>query len=346
MAPVSYLEMTEQELAGRLGSAGRPSSTRARALLRWIWRGGDDPFSLPERVEGVSARALDALRRSTAGVQVRVAARAVGEDGTTKLLLDLDGVPVETVMIPGRGRTTVCVSSQSGCSRHCTFCATARMGFRRNLTAAEMIAQVLAARSVAPAGAPARNVVFMGMGEPMDNLDAVVRAVSVLEQPAGAAVSPGHVTVSTSGVLPAMERFVARSNAGLAISLNATTDEQRSRLMSVARRWSIRDLVSFIGRHGGDRIFFVEYILMGGFNDSERDADRLAGMLADLPVRVNLIPFNPFDGSTVTRPAPERIDAFFSRLNAQGIRTMVRRPRGADIAAACGQLYRAHAEKE
>ncbi len=339
VTPACFLEMTAEELAVRLGRPGKPSPARANALLRWAWC-NSRPFSLPDRLEGVTARVLDGLRAQSSPLQVTESARAVAKDGTVKLLLELEGSPVETVMIPGKGRVTVCVSSQSGCSRQCAFCATARMGFRRNLTAAEMIAQVLAARAVAPPGLPLRNVVFMGMGEPMDNLEAVVRAVAVLGEPSGAAVSPAHVTVSTCGVLPAMERFVSRCAAGLAVSLNATTDRQRQQIMPAGARWPIADLLSFFSRHGKTRIFFVEYILLGGFNDAGADAERLADLLDGLPVRVNLIPLNQFDGAPWPTPGGERVQHFFSLLNARGIRTMVRQPRGAGIAAACGQLYR------
>jgi len=337
--PLTLTGMTRRELAALLGDPGRPSDPRAKALLRWLWglEGGLRP--LPERLPGVAREAWDRARPQLSMPAVVEVARQAAADGTIKLLLACQGAPVECVMIPARGRTTLCVSSQSGCTRHCRFCATAQMGFQRNLEAGEIVAQVLMARALAPPDRPVRNVVFMGMGEPLDNLEPVVRAVAVLTEPVGAGLSPRHITVSTSGVLPRMQEFLEASPACLALSLNGTTEAQRAAVMPIEKKWSLPRLLELI-RANPERLFFIEYILMGGFNDSEADVQRLISLMTGLNVRVNLIPFNPHPGASQRRPEADRVQRFFEVLQQAGIRTMVRRSRGEEIAAACGQLSR------
>jgi 23S rRNA (adenine2503-C2)-methyltransferase len=247
---------------------------------------------------------------------------------------------VETVLIPGPQRSTVCVSSQSGCTRRCAFCATARLGFHGNLTAAEIVAQYILAQKLAPPGHPARNVVFMGMGEPMDNLDAVLQAILILTRSPHPALSPAHVTVSTSGVVPGIERFLRASDAHLALSLNATTDQLRRRLMPHGRKWPLVSVLNSIRDCAPQREVFVEYLLITGINDTPEDAERLARLLDGLNVRVNLIPCNHFPQSNFRPPGEARIGEFQKSLAAAGLRCLIRHPRGAEIAAACGQLGR------
>jgi 23S rRNA (adenine2503-C2)-methyltransferase len=275
--------------------------------------------------------------------------RAEAADGTTKFVLDLSGASVETVLIPGPGRSTVCVSSQAGCTRHCQFCATATLGFTRSLAAGEIVLQYLVARAEAPLGAPARNVVFMGMGEPMDNLDAVLAAVDRLSDAAAPRLSTNNVTVSTSGVVPGMERFLRECPAHLALSLNATTDAKRERLMPHNKVWPIAALLDTLRAdhaRGSRRRYFIEYVLWEGVNDTDADAARLAALLAGLPAHVNLIPHNAFAGNRLRPPSPARVLAFQRLVNAAGVRCLVRWPRGREIAAACGQLaLNGHAEE-
>jgi len=245
------------------------------------------------------------------------------------------------VLIPAGERSTVCVSSQAGCTRHCVFCATATLGFRRQLSAGEIVLQYLVARAQAPAGQPPRNVVFMGMGEPMDNLDAVLEAVSILTDDGAPRLSSEHVTVSTAGVLPGLERFLRSSRAQIALSLNATTDEQRERLMPHNRVWPIASLLGALRvdhERSSRRRYFVEYVLWRGVNDTDEDALRLVALLADLPAHVNLIPHNAFEGSAFEPPTPERVLEFQKIVHDGGVRCLVRWPRGREIAAACGQL--------
>jgi 23S rRNA (adenine2503-C2)-methyltransferase len=324
------------ELGSLLGSR-----TRALAVRKWLFETRPLPAALPARIPGVSREPWDALRAVTALPDWRITGRAQAPDGTTKTALALGGAVVEAVLIPSAGRSTVCVSSQAGCTRHCQFCATATLGFSRALTAAEIVLQYAVAAAEVGGGAPARNVVFMGMGEPMDNLDEVLAAIRVLTEPGVPGLSPHHVTVSTSGVLPGMKRFLAESRAQLALSLNATTDEQRERLMPHNRVWPIAALLEALREDaaaGSGRRYFIEYVLWDGVNDSEGDAGRLAALLGGLPAHVNLIPHNAFDDSPLRPPSPERVLAFQGAVQRGGLRCLVRWPRGAPIAAACGQL--------
>jgi len=329
-------ELTVGEIADRLGSR-----TRALAARRWLFGARPVPSALPHRIAGVSAEAWAALRESAPMPAWRIIARREAPDGTIKVALDLSGATVETVLIPGRSRGTVCVSSQAGCTRQCRFCATATLGFARQLTAGEIVLQYLVARAAAPAGSPPRNVVFMGMGEPMDNLDAVMAAIGRLTDEGAPRLAARNVTVSTSGVVPGMERFLRECRAHLALSLNATTDAQRERLMPHTRTWPIAVLLDALRadhRRGSARRYFIEYVLWAGVNDSDADATRLAGLLAGLPAHVNLIPHNRFAGNRLEPSPPERVRTFQRLVHDAGVRCLVRLPRGAEIAAACGQL--------
>ena len=330
--PASFTGLSYAELSRGLGSA-----TRAKAALKWLYRDGL-PERLPERVPGVAHQAWSRLRLLHPIPSWRLLAERKSEDGTTKLAVDFDGAKVETVLIPGPQRSTVCVSSQAGCTRNCAFCATAKLGFLRNLTAGEIVAQYVLAQRLAPAGRAARNVVFMGMGEPLDNLEHVLAAVELLTQAPYPALSPAHVTVSTAGVVPQMRRFLRASKASLALSLNATTDAVREKLMPHNALWPIAKLLETLREHAQDRETFIEYVLFHGVNDSPEDAARLGELLRGVPARINVIPFNGNEGSGFVPPSDEQVVAFQKTVAASGIRTLVRWPRGREIAAACGQL--------
>ena len=318
-------------------------SSRQRALevLKWLGSLSALPKELPELLPGVSHRVWSTFRKQHGVTQLRVTERSISEDGTTKYALLVDGANIETVRIPAKGRSTICISSQAGCTRKCVFCATKELGFIRQLKAEEMVAQYLLARFEAPLDAPARNVVFMGMGEPMDNLDEVLRAVELLTQSPFPQLRQQSVTVSTSGVLPGMVRFLNESKASLALSLNATTDEVRARVMPQNKTWPIATLLGALrdaAKVDPDRDTFVEYVLFKDVNDTDADADRLVELLSDLPARVNLIPYNPYPGTGLETPSFERVKAFHERVASQGQLCLVRMPRGREIAAACGQL--------
>ncbi len=329
--------LTVDELAFELGSR-----TRAFEALKWLYAQRPLPASLPDTVPGVSHRVWRPFLAGRRWQVPRVTERQESSDGTTKYALDFDGTSVETVRIPAKGRSTICVSSQAGCTRRCTFCATKELGFIRQLKAEEMVGQYLLARSEAPPDAPATNVVFMGMGEPFDNLDEVLRAVDCLTQSPAPQLRHVAVTVSTSGVLPGLKRFLAESKASLALSLNATTDEVRAQVMPQTKTWPIASLLGALRedavRRRFRRDYFIEYVLFGGLNDTDADADRLVALLEGIPSRVNLIPYNPYPGTGLTTPSAERVNAFHARLVQRGLLTMVRWPRGREIAAACGQL--------
>lgn len=332
----SFTDLPLAELTARLGSR-----TRALAARKWLSEANPLPRQLPDRIPGVAPKAWAAVRAAAPLPSWTLVGKAQAPDGTVKLALGLAGATVETVLIPGRGRSTVCVSTQAGCTRHCRFCATATLGFNRNLGAGEIALQYLLAQAEAPSGAPARNVVFMGMGEPMDNLDAVLRAAAWLTEEAAPRISPSRVTVSTSGVVPGMRRFLRESAAELALSLNATTDEQRQRLMPHNRTWPIAALLDVLREdqaRGSGRRYLVEYVLWDGLNDTDEDAARLAALLAGLNAHVNLIPHNAFAGNALRAPAPARVLAFQRLVRAGGVRCLLRGPRGDQIAAACGQL--------
>ncbi len=335
-SPTPLLRPTLDEWTALLSSR-----TRAVALLTELYAARDVWAEVPAAVSGVSQRVWKPLVATLEHALPTIEATEASDEGTVKYRLRFKDAAVETVRIPAPGRSTICVSSQAGCTRACAFCATATLGFSRNLRAEEIVAQYLVARREAPADAPARNVVFMGMGEPMDNLDEVLRAVTLLTQSPAPNLSASRVTVSTSGVLPGMKRFLAESTASLALSLNATTDEVRARLMPHTRTWPIDAMLKLLRadrRSNPRRVHFIEYVLFEGVNASDEDAARLGALMQGINARVNLIPYNPRPGSPFRPPSPERVLAFQRQVVERGLLCLVRWPRGQHVAAACGQL--------
>ena len=326
------------------------SRTRAVAAAKWIYGKRAWSSELPTSLPGVSAEAWGRLRDTCAVPELEVVDRAIARDGTTKFLIHVPGGTVETVLIPARDRSTVCVSSQIGCTRSCRFCATATLGFTRGLRAGEIVAQYLVARAHGAERrelAPATNVVFMGMGEPMDNLDEVLTAVEILTQTPAPQLGHAQVTVSTAGVVPGMRRFLAESRASLALSLNGSTDEQRTRVMPHNKTWPIAELLEVLRADRvahPKRIHFIEYVMFDGVNDSDADAARVVELLTGIHARLNLIPHNPIVSPIALQSSStERIEGFHRVAHAAGVRTMIRWPKGQDVAAACGQLARIRA---
>jgi 23S rRNA (adenine2503-C2)-methyltransferase len=266
-------------------------------------------------------------------------------DGTVKWSLDVGRSQfVEMVFIPEERRGTLCVSSQVGCAMDCPFCATGRQGFNRNLTAAEIVGQVLLAiRELGQHNGESRvtNIVFMGMGEPLANFREVTRACDVLTDDFGFGLSRRRVTVSTSGLVPQIDKLAQVSNVALAISLHAASDELRDELVPINRKHPIRELLAacwdYVTATNSKQITF-EYIMLDGVNDSISEARELVRLLRGHPAKVNLIPFNPVEGTPYGRTPQKRVDAFRKVLLDDGIITVTRRPRGDDIDAACGQL--------
>jgi 23S rRNA (adenine2503-C2)-methyltransferase len=310
---------------------------RAEQILRWVHGEAVTEFAA---MSNVPARLRERLAATFTVRGLTPAVVSQAADGTRKLLFRLDaGATVETVLIPDEDRLTLCVSSQAGCGMGCAFCATAQMGLVRNLAAGEILCQITAAQAVARPST-VTNVVFMGMGEPLANLDAVCVALEVITAPWGLGMSPRRVTVSSVGLVPGIQRLVASTSVNLAVSLVATTDEVRSALMPINRRYPLAVLLAAcrdlpLARR--KRIFF-EYVLLDGVNDSDADARRLADLLRGIPSKVNLIVFNPFPGARF-RPSPrERVERFQHIVRASGLQVNLRESRGWDIQAACGQL--------
>jgi 23S rRNA (adenine2503-C2)-methyltransferase len=315
----------------------------ARQVLKWVYQRGVTDFSKMTDLglslrQTLSERAMLALPEK-AGEQI-------SEDGTWKWLFRLeDGNCIETVFIPEDDRGTLCVSSQVGCTLNCTFCATARQGFSRNLQASEIIGQLwLAGRLLADAGYGPRavtNVVMMGMGEPLLNYDAVVSAIRLMLDDLSFGLSRRRVTLSTAGVVPAIDRLAKDCPVSLAVSLHAVEDDIRDQLVPLNRKYPIDQLLHacrrFLNNDSRRRITF-EYVMLDGINDSTDHARKLVRLLRDVPAKVNLIPFNSVEGIAYDCSPKLVIDRFREEVLAGGLMTITRRTRGADIAAACGQL--------
>jgi 23S rRNA (adenine2503-C2)-methyltransferase len=313
---------------------------RAAQLFRWIHARRAARFS---EMSDLPAELRADLERRFSLDRLPVVHRAVSGDGSVKYGLELqDGAVVEAVFIPDGARRTLCLSSQVGCRFGCTFCATARMGLVRHLGAGEIVGQAMAL--IEPhelSHGSAFNVVFMGMGEPMDNLEAVLEAFEILTDPDGFGLSWRRVTVSTAGHVEGIARLAARPHRPrLAVSLNATQNEIRTRLMPITRKWPLEELKAALLAYPlrqGERLTF-EYVLLTGENDSPADARRLAGLLHGLRARVNLIPWNPFDAPGHARPTLETVETFRDALLGRGCDATIRFSRGEDVMAACGQL--------
>ena len=321
-----------------LGELGEPAyrARQAAEAKRAGATGWEGVSSWPRALRELVAEAMPFWSVAPEG-------EAVSRDGTKKWASRAaDGARIETVSIAhARGRRTVCVSSQVGCALGCRFCATARLGAGRNLTAEEIVDQVIHASALAAAdGARVSNVVFMGMGEPLQNLAPVLDACATLTDPGGLGLSPRKLAISTAGWVPGIAALSRHSLAvRLAISLHAADDATRSELMPINNRWPIESLLAACRRYcdtTGRRVF-VEYLLLDGVNDSPADARRLAGLVRDGRFHVNLIEYNPTDGPHRGSPADRR-ESFIVALERSGVTPSVRRSRGADIDAACGQL--------
>jgi len=264
-------------------------------------------------------------------------------DGTTKVTFKCwDGAVIESVWIPNADRNTLCVSSQVGCSMGCTFCLTAKMGLVRNLSTGEIVDQVVHIRRLFPEEEHGKltNIVMMGMGEPLHNYDNAVAAMKLMTHEKGLQLSNRKVTVSTSGLVPALERLPADITVNLAVSLNATTDEVRDEIMPVNRRWPIAKLMETLRNFPlkQRRRITIEYVLLEGINDSLDDARRLVRLLHGVPSKVNIIPWNPHPGTPFKRPSAERIERFQQILLDRNINALIRETRGIEAMAACGQL--------
>jgi 23S rRNA (adenine2503-C2)-methyltransferase len=338
----NLLGLDAQELARFFEGLGE-KPFRARQVERWIHQLGEAEFPAMSDLSR-------ALREKLAVTACVTAPSIVGDettaDGTRKWLIKVDGAnAVESVFIPEQGRATLCVSSQAGCVLDCSFCATGKQGFNRNLSAAEIVGQLwLANREL---GSPSRaqriisNVVFMGMGEPMLNLDNVIPALRLMLDDNAYGLSRRRVTVSTSGVVPGMDRLREECPVALAVSLHAPNDALRDELVPLNRKYPLKSLIAACNRYleAAPRDFITfEYVMLEGVNDSEAHAREAAALARSVRCKYNLIPFNPFTGVSYRRSSPERIRRFAEILQRAGITVTTRKTRGDDIAAACGQL--------
>ena len=317
-------------------------SFRATQVLKWVHQQGVYDFS---EMTNLSKSLRSKLSSEAAFVVPEIINDQVSDDGTRKWLLRLeDGNSIETVFIPEAGRGTLCVSSQVGCALNCSFCATARQGFNRNLTSAEIIGQLRLANQLllsADNERPVTNVVMMGMGEPLLNYDNVVRAMQLMQEDFAYGLSKRRVTLSTSGLLPEMQRLSKDCAVSLAVSLHAPDDELRNELVPINRKYPIRELMKACREYTRglphQKITF-EYVMLEGVNDSDNDARKLAKMVGNVPCKINLIPFNPFENSGYSSSPLSRINRFRDILMQKGIMTVTRKTRGEEIDAACGQL--------
>jgi 23S rRNA (adenine2503-C2)-methyltransferase len=361
--PASPVERTPEEWAQLLAGWGEPGY-RALQVFRWIHQRG---VLEPERMSDLPKTLRVRLAEDGVRPPLAVAQRLESEDGTYKLLLELhDQRRIESVLIPRgsvaatdiyqpvddgddteRGRAapppvTQCISSQVGCAMGCAFCASGIAGLKRNLSAAEIIAQVLAGREQLTGRGRLAGVVLMGMGEPLHNYDAVARALVLLADPEGIGMSLRRVTLSTSGLVDGIDRLGRdfRGQVGLAVSLHAVDDATRTGIMPINKRHPVAHLLAALRRYPlpPRRLLTIEYTLIAGVNDSVREARELTRLLRDLRVKVNLIPMNAVAGTELRAPESTTVDAFQRELQAQGIEVFVRKRKGDDIAAACGQL--------
>jgi 23S rRNA (adenine2503-C2)-methyltransferase len=333
---VTALELPDLEARFRdLGIA----PFHARQVFRWVHRRG---VTDPERMTDLSRELRARLAAEFAFTTPRLASRDISSDGTQKFLLELaDGRRIESVFIPDTPAMTFCISSQVGCAMDCGFCLTGKMGFIRNLTPGEILAQVRVLATTLGLLESRFNIVLMGMGEPLHNYDNVMTALRILCDESGLAMSPRRITLSTVGLVPAIDRLAREPlMPNLAISLHATTDEARSAIVPINRKYSLQDLMDACARvplKRRDRITF-EYVLLDGVNDTPEDARRLVRLLGQVRGKVNLIPLNAAPGINFERPSDARVDSFATILAEHGVTVSVRKSRGRDIRAACGQL--------
>ncbi len=336
---VDLRELNQDKLIRFVEQLGQPAF-RGKQLLPWLYKPGPVSFSAMSDL-AKDFRALLARQAYVSSLAPVAVARS--RDGAVKFVFALeDGRAIESVLIPEEDRNTLCISSQAGCAMGCSFCFTGKMGFGRNLRVAEIVGQVCAVRDWMLEGRmpPLTNLVFMGMGEPLANLDRVLDAISLFTEQRGLDFSNRRITVSTCGLVPQMLRLGEESEVNLAVSLHAADDATRSRLMPVNRRYPLAVLIEAARRYRQKRrkrVMF-EYTLLAGINDSDADAEKLARLLHGIRCKINLLGVNPVAGSDFRSPGMERILRFQAILRAQGYTVFIRQSRGSDIAAACGQL--------
>jgi 23S rRNA (adenine2503-C2)-methyltransferase len=335
---IDLADLERAEIEQALTELGVPGF-HGRQVFHWIWTRGVTDFS---RMTDLA----QPLRRTLAErFIVRTPAletKQTSSDGTTKFLFRLsDGRQIESVFIPDTPAQTFCISTQAGCAVGCAFCLTGKMGLIRNLSAGEIASQVRVLAHETGLARAGFNIVLMGMGEPLHNYDATMKALRIIGDKHGLAVPPKRVTLSTVGVLPGLEKLAAEEYMpNLAISLHATTEDQRSRLVPINRKYTLEDLIAACARFpvAKRRRITFEYVMLAGVNDTPEDARRLVRLLSGIKAKVNLLPLNEAPGIPFSRPSDDHVNAFARTLAERGVVVSVRRSRGRDIRAACGQL--------
>ncbi len=310
---------------------------RASQIAGWLY---NRPLTDIAEMHNLPADVRGALEEDFDAHSAKISTLSTSEDGTRKFLTELaDSKVVESVLIPREERITLCISSQVGCAMDCDFCATATLGLARNLEAGEIVSQVMLARDVAQPE-PLTNYVFMGMGEPLANYDRLMRSIDIMTARWGLGISPRRITVSTVGLVPQMKRLARETSVNIALSLSAARDDLRDRLMPINKKYPLAELIGaceLLEIPKRKRIT-IEYVMLDGVNDTARDVEDLVGLCRRLRVKVNLIPFNSFPGSDFRSTPWDRIEEFQEALLSHNIHATVRKSRGQDIQAACGQL--------
>ncbi len=336
--------LTRQELVRHLAGIGK-ERYRADQIIRWLYLQRITDIELMSNLSRSCRERLEAFAYIG---QIACLREQVAQDGTRKYLFQLnDGHTIETVLIGDKGRLTLCLSTQVGCRMGCSFCLTGHSGFERQLSAAEIVDQVIQIAEIIDAGGSARgaitNIVLMGMGEPLDNLEEVIKALEIMKYADGLQFSSRRITLSTCGLAPQIIELGQRLEVSLAISLNAAYDTLRSQLMPINRRYNLTALMDACRSypHTNQRRITFEYILFAGLNDSLDDARRLVELIGSLPAKINLIPFNEHPELSFKKPQQKQITDFMEYLQRHHLTVMTRRSKGADISAACGQLREA-----
>lgn len=341
---INLMNLNRQQLRELLASMGE-KPFRADQLMKWIYHFGEDNFDNMTNINKVLREKLKSISEINAP---KIAVEQRSADGTIKWAMQVGEQQIETVYIPEGDRATLCVSSQVGCALACTFCSTAQQGFNRNLTVSEIIGQVWRASKIlgnfgVTGIRPITNVVMMGMGEPLLNMNNVIPAMEIMLDDFAYGLSKRRVTLSTSGVVPALDKLREQIDVALAISLHAPNDELRNEIVPINKKYNIKMLMDSVNNYlkvsnANHGKVTIEYVMLSQVNDSVEHAHQLANVLKDTPCKINLIPWNPFPEAPYAKSSNNRIDRFQKTLMEYGFTVIVRKTRGDDIDAACGQL--------
>ena len=333
----NLLDFTLEEMEEFISSLGK-EKFRARQIMKWLHQSGSLSFDDMTTLSRDFRARLSELARIS---RPQIIKMLTSTDGTKKALLRLeDGLFIESVLIPGKSHWTMCLSTQAGCAMNCKFCLTASQGFKRNLLPSEIVGQLIALKHETPEGIDIKNIVMMGMGEPLANYENTLKTINILTCDFGLGISNRKITVSTCGLAPQIVQLGKDICINLAVSLNAHDDETRSKIMPINKKYSLEVLLDACRQYPmpGRRLLTFEYILIDGFNSSVQDARKLAVLLKDQRCKLNLIVFNEFPGSPFKSPPQKDVEAFQQTLIDNHYTTMLRKSKGSDILAACGQL--------